>query len=91
MQNDPNISIETMYGSNTHEPFVILKWGKNSGQLSPTAARIFAFKILSAAETSEQDAFMFDFAKSQIKADDATAARVLAEFREYRLSKEREV
>lgn len=67
------------------EPFVQLLQGESViGQMSAEQAREHAQAILESAEAAEQDAFMFDFAKTQIGLDDQSAMRLIMAFREYR-------
>lgn len=67
------------------EPFVQLIQGETViGQMSAEEARAHAQAVLESAEASEQDAFMFDFARHQIGLDDQGAMRLIMAFREYR-------
>lgn len=73
-------------GVNKHgEPFVqLLQDDHVICQLTPEQARDHAKNILEATEAAEQDAFMVEFFKTKIGADDRTAAMLLMDFRAWR-------
>ena len=67
------------------EPFVQLLQGTTIvGQMSPQEAREHAHAILEAAEASEQDAFLLDFAQNKIGMKFQDAGSILMAFRDYR-------
>ena len=80
--------VESGYGYNTRQPFVEVKTDKlkpnEKIQLSPEEARDLALNLLSAAESSEQDAFMFEFVSKDLNAGDQSAAGIIAAFRKWR-------
>lgn len=70
------------------EPFVQLILNKKViAQMSPQEARDHAQTVIEAAESAEQDAFIVDFARTQVGLDFNRAGRLLIEFRKYRALK----
>jgi hypothetical protein len=88
--NSEVIHTETMYGYKTRKPWVVIKWGNESGMLTPDEARRFALRVLAMAEASVGDAFWFEFAKNDVHLSETNAARLMGRFREYRLRTEDE-
>jgi hypothetical protein len=78
------ISIETIVSNRDGKPYVVLKWGQESGQLTPEQARQHALSILEAAEAAEGDAFITEWVTDRIGADGERAVMLLREFRAYR-------
>lgn len=72
------------YGIKYRKPFVSIHYQDTVIQVGPDKAREIAGMLLEAAEASDQDAFLFEFAKKTIGVDDAGAAGLLNEFRLYR-------
>lgn len=72
------------------EPFVqllLVQPGKPDqfiAQLSPQDCRDHALAILEAAEAAEQDAFLVDFARSELKMTLEGAGKILLAFRAFR-------
>lgn len=85
------IEIESMVSGRTREPFVVLKWGGESGQLTPTEARAHARRVLEAAEAADSDAFLMDFLRDQVGADLQHQVAVLGEFRAWRAKRDPEI
>ncbi len=77
------IAITTRVGSKTGEPAIELRWGHEAGELTVTQARVHALKILEAAESCEQDAFIVAWGKRH-GLDDNGAAVLLKDFRQAR-------
>jgi hypothetical protein len=70
------------------EPFIQLILGdKVIGQQSVEQARDHAHAMLEAAEAAEQDAFLVDWVKNNIGASEQGAARMLQEFRKWRMER----
>lgn len=70
------------------EPFVqLLRNEEIIGQMTPEQARAHAQATLEAAEASEQDAFLWDFAKSKIGMETEAAFKIITAFRAYRAEK----
>lgn len=70
------------------EPFVqLLKNAEIIGQMTPQEARDHAQAVIEAAEASEQDAFLWDFAKSKIGMETKDAFKIITAFRAYRAEK----
>ena len=70
------------------EPFVqLLRNQEIVGQFTPELAREHAQQTLEAAEAAEQDAFMWDFAKTKLGVDSNQAFTLIMEFRKYRQQK----
>lgn len=80
------ITIKSIYGARERVPSVVIEWGENSGQLTPTEARTLGMRFFEAAENAEQDAFMFEMVKEHLGGD-GPAFGVLKEFREWRLNR----
>lgn len=78
--------ISSGFGVNTRLPFVEIESPEldKPVQISPNEARDLALSLLEAAE---QDAFMFDFAKSTLEQSDEGSANLLIYFREFRKTK----
>lgn len=85
------IEIESMVASRNKEPFVVLTWGANAGQLTPTEARHHARRVLEAAEAADQDAFLVHFLTDQVGLDDSHAFVTLSEFRSWRAKRDEEI
>ena len=67
------------------EPFVqLLKNDQIIGQMTPEEARQHAHQVLEAAEASEQDAFLFNFARDEMKLEDMDAMRIIVGIRHHR-------
>lgn len=70
------------------KPFVhMFVDGERVAQVSPAEAREHALHLIEAAEAAEQDAFMLDYARRRIGADDNAAAGLLVDFRNWRESR----
>lgn len=85
------IEITTIVSARTHEPFVVLGWGDERGQLTPTEARQHARRVLEAAEAADQDAFLFSWLRERIGAAEEHRYAVLAEFRAWRAKRDPEI
>jgi hypothetical protein len=68
----------------TGKGFVTLRWGGESGQLDPDAARAHALHVLSCAEAAENDALTQEVLRDVIGLDSTTAAGFLVAIRERR-------
>jgi hypothetical protein len=67
------------------EPFVqLIRGTKIIAQMDLEQAREHAQAILEAAEASEQDAFILDWAKTKVGTTQEQAAQLLVEFRKFR-------
>lgn len=83
------IKVTSGYGGNTRQPFVEIKTDKLKEplQLSPEEARDLALNLLEAAESCEQDAFIFEFFSHIMGGGDKgdhAGAKSLIEFRQWR-------
>lgn len=85
------IEIESMVSGRTREPFVVLRWGAEGGQLTPMEARQHARRLLEAAEAADQDAFLVDFLRDRVGVDVPQQMAVLLEFREWRAKRDPEI
>lgn len=73
------------YGANTRQPFVDLLIGDRKPiQLSPDEAREVAQRLMEAAESAEQDAFLVEWGAESFGGDRRAAAALLLEFRKWR-------
>jgi hypothetical protein len=83
----PRIEVSTLVshrdGSPRIEIYTGLK-GRDRVQMSVDEARNLALNILQGCEAAVQDAFMIDFAKTKLEADDRMAASLLSQFRQMR-------
>ncbi len=68
----------------TGEGFVTVRWGAESGQLTPDAARAHALHVLSCAEAAENDALTQAVLREDVGLDAQTAAGFLVAIRERR-------
>lgn len=80
-----------MVSGRTREPFVVLHWGGESGQLTPMEARQHARRLLEAAEAADQDAFLMDFLRDRVGAELEHQVAILADFREWRAKHDPEI
>lgn len=78
------IRIESMVASRDQQPYVVVKWGEEAGQLTPSEARAHALKVLEAAEAAETDAFLVSFLLHRLEVDLGRALHILQDFRGYR-------
>lgn len=73
-QQSEEILIESMVSARNGAPLVSLKWGKESGALTPQEARQHAFSILEAAAAAEMDAVVFKWAQQTLSMEPSQAA-----------------
>lgn len=79
----------SIYGAQLRKGMVKLVHDKNViAMVSPAEARSWALNILEATEAAETDEFLMSVFQKRIGLDDASAVKVLVEFREFRESKE---
>ena len=79
------IEITTMFGHKSKAPIVCLRWGDRMPyQMDTAKAREIALMLLEAAESAEQDGFLYDFARENLKADERIGAEIMNEFRNWR-------
>lgn len=86
------VFVSSGYGGNTRLPFVEIEMpGQKPLQFQADEARRIAHMILEAAETAEQDAFLFELVQKFLTDENETEARrlniaagMLQEFREWR-------
>lgn len=76
--------MESGVSARTGEPFVHLRWGDESGQLSANQAREHAMSVLEAAGGAEFDAAFVKWARAELNLDHERAVLVLAELRKHR-------
>lgn len=88
--NSEIIHTESIYGIKNRKPFVIIKWGDQSGMFTPDEARRFALRVLATAEASVGDAFWWEFVEKDLKLGDKEAAALMVRFREWRIKSEEE-
>lgn len=84
MSDDEQQSIEVQSGVSvfTHEPYVQLRWGAESGQLTPAEAREHALGVLRAADAAEFDATVWAEMTETIGLEPESVVRFLAGIRE---------
>lgn len=78
------IRIETMVGSRTGEPSVVLKWAKEEGYLTPAQARAHAQSIMEAATAAEFDGCLVRFARENLAMPDCEVVDMLRTYRQRR-------
>lgn len=76
-----------MVSASDRNGYVLLKWGKETGKLTPEEARQHALSILEAAEATEADAFMLTFFTERLEVEFQMALQMLRDFRGYRAAK----
>lgn len=78
--------VESMVASRSGEPAVIVtvNGADFTTNMSVAEARDMAFNLLGAAEAAEGDAFLVDFLKNQVGAEEQYAVAILMDFREWR-------
>jgi DNA-binding FadR family transcriptional regulator len=82
------ITIEAMIASKTNKGMVVLKWGKESGVLTPDEARAHALKILECADSAESDEFLFWWLEHRVGIEEISARlAMLKDFRTFRDAK----
>lgn len=86
--NERAIQITTGYRANTKEPFVEMNVPKRRIQMSPENARDLALNLLQAAEAAYSDAFLVEFYRDALQAEEELTAGVLIEFRKWRETKQ---
>ena len=79
-----SISVESMVSARRGEPLVKIEWGKESGTLTPSEARLHAFGILEAAASAEIDAVVLKWAQQKLGMDLGQAAYLRRLFRDKR-------
>lgn len=85
-----DILVESLVSSTTLEPVVQLRIlfdngdGQTTVQMSPEDARQIAQHILEAAEGAIVDAFLNDWCKTMLGGNEAHAAMIMKDFREFR-------
>ncbi len=79
------IFINSVVSERDFRPFVQLKWGENSCQMTPNESRQHAYNILLAAEAAESDSAMVNFLKEKVGLDEkSNIAAILSDFRRFR-------
>lgn len=81
--------VESGFGAETKRPFVSVSIGSERVQMSPEDARRLALNLLASAEAAIADGFLVDFFHVRAGIGELAAARVLADFREWRQGHDR--
>jgi hypothetical protein len=79
------------YGAKTRKLFVQLHHGEWTMQRSPGEARQIAASLVQAAEAAEQDACLIVWGKQTLGCDDGPATILVAEYRQWREQKRKEL
>lgn len=58
--NNDTIHVESGVSLFDGKPFVVMRWGKEAGQLSPQEARTHALRILACANAAESDSVVVE-------------------------------
>lgn len=72
------IHTESGVSAFTGKPFVVVRWGKERGQLTPAEARELGLSILAAAEAAESDVAVHRVLLTELGVSAQTAAGVIA-------------
>lgn len=86
---DIPVFVSSIFGYNERKPFVKVQFGEIETLMTPTKAREIAGMLNGAAEASETDAMIFEFARKIGKAQpeevqEALAADMLKDLRAFR-------
>ena len=82
---DIPVTVTTMFGYKSQQPLVCLGWGDTMPtQLTTAKAREIAMMLIEAAESAEQDGFIFRWAIDKAGVGEVQAAGLLGDFRKYR-------
>lgn len=84
MNEQKELWVKSIYGKNSHQPFVELHYQDTVLQLEPGKAREVARMLFESAEAAEQDAFLFEFGMEEIGLPEGGAASLLHRFRAWR-------
>jgi hypothetical protein len=76
--------VRSIYGAETHEPYVELQLGATTAQFPVPQAQMIAAWIGEAAEAATQDAFLIEWMMSTLDLTPLQAAQILGEFRQWR-------
>ncbi len=85
---DSSIEVKSVYGMQTHRPAVELTVGQTVVQLEAHEDLELGAMLIREAMATKADAFIFDFARTELGVDDLAAALMLRKFHEWRLSRE---
>lgn len=85
---EDDIWVESQVNSRNLQPAVVMKWGKNTTQLTPQQARHHAYSILSAIAAAELDSCLIQWLVKKIGIKQEEAGVLLVEFRKKRRSNE---
>lgn len=83
-EQNPDILVESMVSGRSGEPLVKVEWGKQSGLLSPSEARVHAYSLLTAAASAEIDAVIIQWAQQTLAMSLEQAALLRRTFRQSR-------
>lgn len=86
----PDVLIQAVVRSGDHEPFVQMKWGDASGQLTVEEARQHARHVLECAEAAQHDAAWLRFNVLELGLEEEAAVQILADLRRFRGDSTRE-
>lgn len=82
------IHIDSMVSLFSGQPYVVLRWGAERGQLDPGVAREHALAVLEAAAAAENDALVFAELTKGVGVGQEEAAAVLLSLRTRRKAQE---
>ncbi len=80
------VGVKSVYGIQAHRPLVELTVGHTAVHLESGEALELGVLLVQTAMAAKADAFVFDFARTELWVDDLAAALMLRKFREWRLS-----
>ena len=80
---NPNIEVEAGVAADGGHPFVAMRWGSESGQLTPGEAAAFGMRVIESAIEAERDAGFVAFFR-EAEYEDGTINALLGELRRHR-------
>lgn len=78
------VLVTSMYGYQTRQPYVTLVIGEVVTHLTPDQAREVGAMLVEVSMAADADAFLFEFVREELKADERYAGLLLRSFREWR-------
>jgi hypothetical protein len=84
LRSSENLWMESGVSARTSEPFIHMRWGDQSGQLSANQAREHALHMLECADGAEFDAAFVKWAQDDFGLEHERAVMILGELRKHR-------
>ena len=80
---------EAVYGAATKQPLVKVLFGKSTQLVTTDDARTMGEQLITTAMAADADAFLVEFLSAKVNIPPAAAVRILGEFRQWRVDKEK--